>query len=272
MPKPDVESSVMTEVVTGFDHAIVGVADLEAARAAYERLGFNCCPRGRHIGWGTANYCIMFADDYLELLGIVDPSQFTNNLDTLLTEKGEGLLGLAFGCEDADAAYEALKDAGGQPPKDLKRLLELPKGTVEPRFRLVHVDPSATPGVSAFVCQHLTPQLMRQDDWLVHANGATSLHSLTVRVADRAAALETYARTFGPKVVEDDRVRIGAGCINFEEDAGPPGPLSLTVAVADLGRTRQYLSESGVTFIEAAGHLRVDPAEARGVDLRFVEK
>ncbi len=68
----------MSNLTCGFDHAIVGVGDLEAARLSWQRLGFTTCPRGKHIGWGTANYCIMFADDYLELLGIVDASQFTN--------------------------------------------------------------------------------------------------------------------------------------------------------------------------------------------------
>jgi len=47
------------------------------------------------IGWGTGNYCIMLEQGYIELLGILDPTQFTNNLDQFLAER-EGLLGLAF--------------------------------------------------------------------------------------------------------------------------------------------------------------------------------
>ncbi|MEZ5904967.1 MAG: VOC family protein [Geminicoccaceae bacterium] len=53
-------------------------------------LGFNSAARG-HVGWATANYCIMFRDDYLELLGIVDPTGFTNGLDERLAA-GEGLM------------------------------------------------------------------------------------------------------------------------------------------------------------------------------------
>ncbi|MGQ3072105.1 MAG: VOC family protein, partial [Ferrovibrionaceae bacterium] len=70
----------MSRALTGLDHPLVGVADLEAARAGWARLGFTPTPRGRHIGWGTANYCIMFPDSYLELLGVVDPGQFTAGL------------------------------------------------------------------------------------------------------------------------------------------------------------------------------------------------
>src|SRR3546814_2361463 len=79
--------------IRGIDHVLVGVRDLEAARETYARLGFTVSPRGRHIGWGTANYCIMFPGDYVELLGIVDATQFTNNLNRFL-ESREGLLGI----------------------------------------------------------------------------------------------------------------------------------------------------------------------------------
>ncbi|MFI5017745.1 MAG: VOC family protein, partial [Dongiales bacterium] len=70
--------------LTGIDHSLLGVRDLEAARRRFESLGFTLTPRGRHIGWGTANYCIMFEAGYVELLGIVDPAQFTNDLDGFL--------------------------------------------------------------------------------------------------------------------------------------------------------------------------------------------
>src|SRR5688572_19550272 len=73
------QGTPMAREIAGIDHAIVGVRDLEQARASYQRLGFRVTPRGRHVGWGTANYCVMFERDYLELLGIVDDSQFTNN-------------------------------------------------------------------------------------------------------------------------------------------------------------------------------------------------
>ena len=52
--------------ITGIDHVVVGVGDLEGARRTWETLGFTLTPRGRHKGWGTANYCVMFADDYIE--------------------------------------------------------------------------------------------------------------------------------------------------------------------------------------------------------------
>ena len=74
----------MLPPITGLDHLIVGVRDLEAARAQWARLGFNSTPRGRHLGWGTANHCLMLEEGYVELLGIVDPAGFDNGLRRFL--------------------------------------------------------------------------------------------------------------------------------------------------------------------------------------------
>jgi catechol 2,3-dioxygenase-like lactoylglutathione lyase family enzyme len=117
--------------LSGIDHTLIGVRDLEAARERWARLGFTVTPRGRHIGWGTANYCIMLERGYIELLGILDPAQFTNNLDKFL-ETREGLMGLAFASDDPAATKTRLEALGLHPdgPKDLKRYLELPEGDV----------------------------------------------------------------------------------------------------------------------------------------------
>ena len=70
--------------ITGIDHTLVGVRDLESARAAWSRLGFTVTPRGRPIGWGTGNYCVMLEEGYVELLGIVDPGPLSNRNEKLL--------------------------------------------------------------------------------------------------------------------------------------------------------------------------------------------
>jgi len=244
------------DLIDGFDHAIVGVENLEAARLSWQRLGFTTCPRGKHIGWGTANYCIMFPDDYVELLGIVDASQFTNNLDTLLAERGEGLLGMAFASSHIDELAEKLD---GQ-PQDLKRLLELPEGTVEPRFKLMHPPIGTLPGLSGFFVDHLTPELMRQPQWLAHANGATGIASVTVGVADILAAREVYVGLFGEDFVN--------GSINIV--AGEAGFSRLALKVADVDATRAFLSDAQVTFNESDDGLSITPDKATGAALSFV--
>ncbi len=246
----------MAADIDGFDHALIGVADLEAAHRDWQNLGFTLCPRGRHIGWGTANYCIMFEDDYLELLGIVDPAQFTNNLDVFLEERGEGLLGMAFATPDPDALAGRL----GGTPQDLKRLLELPEGPVEPRFRLLHPPPGTLPGLSGFFCHHLTPDLMRRAEWLSHDNGAVGVASISVAVDDPTAARADYERVFGA----------GGGKIHLHAATGRSGLTSLSLKVRDVAETAAYFQSEGIAFRQTAEGLSVPPERATGVVLRFV--
>ncbi|MHA1153730.1 MAG: VOC family protein, partial [Alphaproteobacteria bacterium] len=196
----------MVRSITGIDHVLVGVQDLAAARRAYQHLGFTVSPRGRHIGWGTANYCVMFADSYIELLGIVDAAQFTNNLDRFL-ETRQGLLGVAFASDDAEAAARELAErgVGTDAPQDLKRKLELPEGEVEPAFKLVHLPGATTPGMPAFICQHLTRELVWQSPWLDHGNGARAIQSVTGVVEDPGEVALAYGRLFGADAVWADR-------------------------------------------------------------------
>ena len=193
---------IKQSAITGIDHTLIGVRDLEAARTAWARLGLQITPRGRHIGWGTANYCIMLERGYIELLGIVDPAQFTNNLDKFL-EQREGLLGLAFNSRDADATAAWLKAQGLHPegPRDLKRALEMPDGDLMPAFKLVHLPPEETPGLRAFFCQHLTPDIVRGRGWIIHALRAVSVESVVSVVADPAAVAPAYRKLFGDDAV-----------------------------------------------------------------------
>lgn len=278
----------MTAIAAGMDHLLIGVEDLKAARQRYERLGFRTTPRGRHIGWGTANYCIMFANDYLELLGIVDPAQFTNNLDTFLAEQGEGLLGAAFVGEDLDRAAAALAEKGVKTdgPQQLKRTLELPEGDVLPEFRLLHLPPEATPGLRAFLCRHLTPELVWQPQWLDHPNGATHVAGLTVVVDDPGTLALAYPDLFGQGAVSttDRLVEVACGpCrLRFTDPDGLPalhpqatktrkGPIAMDIAVRDLAHTANVLRSAGVPFETGReGRLHLAAEEACGVVVDFV--
>lgn len=263
--------------LTGLDHVIVGVRDLEAARAGWARLGFTITPRGRHIGWGTANYCVMFPGDYVELLGIVDPSLYVHGLDRFVAER-EGLLGLAFATDDTDAAFArfAAADIAAEPPKDLSRLLELPQGEVRPAFQLVHpVEPEATLGVKAFACRHLTRALVWQPDWLAHPNGARRIAAVTIAVTDPSAYAERYRRLLGPDAVDgvgdDLDVALNGTRLRFEPAGGGfVGMVGMAVEVDDIAIAARVLADAGIAADKRDGAFHVGPADATGVALTFV--
>jgi len=273
----------------GIDHSLIGVRDLEAAKRTWQSLGFTVTPRGRHIGWGTANYCLMFERGYVEILGILDPAQFTNDLDKFLVQR-EGLLGLAFASADAGSTAAKLAAAGLHPegPKDLKRFLELPEGNQLPAFKLVYLPATELPDLRAFFCQHLTPELVRRPEWLVHANGAKRLIALTV-ASDRPGELASaYARIFGAAAVkrESDGLVIDTGSseVRFMTPASlasryrgiaipdhkRPWMAVQTIGVADLGRTAEVLRGNGLRRMEADGSLLIDPKAATGCLVEFV--
>jgi catechol 2,3-dioxygenase-like lactoylglutathione lyase family enzyme len=277
--------------LSGIDHTLVGVRDLEAARKLWTRLGFTVTPRGRHIGWGTANYCIMLNRGYIELLGILDPAQFTNNLDKFL-ETREGLMGLAFASDDPAATKARLVALGLHPdgPKDLKRYLELPEGDVLPEFRLLFLPKSETPDLSAFVCCHLTPELVRRPEWLDHANGAKSLAGMTIisEQPDRSAA--AYRAFFEESAVRGipggAEVACGQETLRFVTRDGfaalypglgawpsfaEPLPAAMTVAVREPSQTMTHLWNRAIRADREGDRIWVGPSEANGLVLEFVK-
>ncbi|MEO3434188.1 VOC family protein [Inquilinus sp. CAU 1745] len=262
----------------GVDHLLVGVADLERARSAWERLGFTVTPRGRHVGWGTANYCVMFGIDYIELLGIVDPAQHVQGLDRFLEREGEGTLGLAFGTDDADRTFRAFDRAGiaGDLPKRLGRMLELPEGDVRPEFDLIHPREAGALGVNGFVCRHRTPELIRRAEWLDHPNGAEGIASLTLAVTDPATVAGRYLALLGEGAVGEDgegwTIAAGPHRILLRFGAAPAGEIIETrITCRDLDRAAALLAEAEISHERAGQLIAVDPAAATGVRLFLTE-
>lgn len=277
----------MASTIAGIDHAIIGVRDLEKGRAAYEKLGFRTTPRGRHVGWGTANYCLMFEDDYLEILGIVDPEAFTNNLDSFL-ETREGLASIVLRTDDAAAVRSSWAEAGLEPAevKDLSRLLE---PDTELRFQNVTLEPEMTADVPIFACSHLTADRMRQPGWTEHPNGALGIKTITAVTRDVAAVIEPMSRIFGStKITETDNtvaVHTGRAVLLFatpddfdmlhpelraELDAEQATLAVLSVRVRDLEGTADWLSKAQIPYTrESSGIIGVGAEYAHGVMLEF---
>ncbi len=282
------------EPIAGIDHVIVGVRNLEEARETWRRLGFTVSPRGRHIDQPTGNYCVMFAADYIELLGIADAAAAAAHRLGDFLKWREGLMGVAFApFGDSAEAYAALSERGLHPsaPRPLARAIELPEGSAQPRFSLVALPAEETPGLDSFLCSHLTPELMRRPEWLEHANGATRLNAVYVLVENTAPLLPAYDRLFGiGQVTTTDAlaaVHVGRHCLFFStpddfETMHPgftldrgfrlPGIVALELGIERREDTLTYLRGHDIDFTEMPdGSLAVPAHEASGAMLLLRE-
>ena len=281
----------MDNGIAGIDHIIVGVENLERARLGWRRLGFTLTPRGRHVGQGTANYCIMFRRDYLELLGFVEREEFSHRLEAFLARR-EGPMSVAFApLRNAATTRDALVQLGFHPsePRALGRALDLPEGSVVPRFALLTLSADEFPALDCFVCGHLTPELVRRPSWLSHPNGVSGIKIVHLLADDPAALAPCYARLVGGEqvAVSDDGivVRLGRNRLSFTTvsrfrethpgvavpaDFALPGIVALELAVRSRKRTGDYLKKADLVFDELPdGRLAVTPGEANGTVILF---
>jgi hypothetical protein len=230
----------------------------------------------------------MFADDYVELLGLVDPAKPTRNLDRFL-EQREGMMALALRSTDADATHSAWHEAGLEPNVcDLDRMLE---PETELRFKNVKLAPEATGGVPLFACAHLTPEPMRQPAWLDHPNGTIGIASVTVAVEEPGALVESMGQVFGStNLTETDdtlAVHTGHGVVLFAtpDDLDMLHPhmetlrfdthptlATLTLQVRDLEQTAAWFEARDVPYSrDRRGTIGIAADLTSGVMLEFIE-
>jgi catechol 2,3-dioxygenase-like lactoylglutathione lyase family enzyme len=278
----------MANHIAGIDHAVVGVRDLEQARATFERLGFRTTPLGRHLGRGTGEHCLIFEGDYVELCGIVDPAEGSESLERFLAA-GEGLWALALRTADPHATHAAWQEAGLAPAAVAEngRVVE---PDLELRCRDVMLDAAATSGVPLFACAPERPERLRRREWLGHPNGARGIASVTVVVEEPAAFVLPMSKVFGATCLTetDDTLAVHSGHsivlfatpddldmlhpeVEASIDAEVPSLAVLSLVVPDLAQTAAVLDRHDVAYRQdASGAIGIAPEYSHGVVLEFV--
>ncbi len=185
--------------VKGLDHVVVMVDGIDAAEAAYRKLGFQVQPRGFHKKLGTANHLMIFDTDYFEILGIVEDTEFNAERREWL-KGGGGLANVALATDGADVAYEAFRAAGLNPdaPLFFDRAVEV-AGKIElAKFRTVRIPKDNMPVVGFFVCEHQDAGIRLRPEWAAHPNGARGILGVTVIAEQPAKWTPELEKYFGP--------------------------------------------------------------------------
>lgn len=280
----------MKKAVRGLDHVVVMVDGIDAAEAAYRRLGFQVQPRGFHTKLGTANHLMIFDKDYFEILGIVEDTEFNADRRAWL-KQGGGLANVALATDGADLAFEAFRDAGLQPDEPLyfDRVVEIEGKPEKAEFRTVRVPKTHMPVVGFFVCEHLTPQFVYRPEWARHPNGARGILGVTVIAEQPARWTDELRKYFGPDAVraEADGIVVDTGTQPVHYMAREdylrrypgivpvrPGdhPALLAIRVENLAACESLLRKNGVGVTRPdSGRLLVPPSEAADLTIEFRE-
>ena len=255
-------------LVTGIDHVIVAVRDLDRAVAAYRQLGFTPTDRGRHPVLGTHNHLFMFGRDYFELVGVERATAENQRWRDVLADR-EGLAGIALATDDAEAATAELRA----------------RGMEEARFAAAYVAAEVTPAAPMFFCQHFTRELVWRPEWQRHPNGVTGLGAVVALAADPASTASAYAPLVGEggvrghTVILGDRPMLlgsadlvtawGAG-VSPGAGAADPRLTGVALRVGDLDATRRFLERSGVPYARGGNAIVVGPDFACGAVIKFV--
>lgn len=290
----------MSHHIDGLDHAVVAVADLDRAAEDFGRMGFTLTPRGTHAEWGTANYCIMFADSYLVLFGFADgmpekaPEQpVPAALWQRLKSRGEGLMGLGLKTDNGAAARQSLIAAGidAATPKTLSRSFETDAGRETLQFSNIALPADAIFGLPGYVSEPVDRDKVFKPNWTRHDNGAIAIDSLTAVVAEPADHLERAQLLFGAGctvftdntltvhippdgrlyLVRPDELSQLHPDAAIDVEIAPPCFVALRVRVTDTEATHDALAGAGLDHaFTRARTVRIPPDSACGLLLEFV--
>ena len=272
-----------------FDHAVIGVADLDRAIAAYAALGFVVLPGGRHTGEGTHNAIIRFGLDYLELMAVHDPAlarsrPFGSQLLDFLADRDGGLIGYVVAGEDLDTLAQAMRGTGLEPTGPFAMQRERDDGNIL-RWRLLFPSGQRWRDIAPFVIEWATGDADRTawDAPVPHPNGVTGVSGLVVVAPDLARASQIYGRALGLPIDPDGagRARSAVGGVAIElfssaertgagDRSGPIGEglHEIVLQVNDMAAAAKVIPglDRG-----AGGRYRIPPRSALGARLVVAE-
>ncbi|MEX2519416.1 MAG: VOC family protein [Paracoccaceae bacterium] len=284
----------MSHPVKGVDHAFIMVDDLDDAAERYRALGFTLSPRGLHsAAKGSANYTIMFPEDYFELLGILAPTPGNAPRRAMLEKCGQGLHAVACRIDDAAKGAASLGELGiaTYGLGDFQRPVPLPGGGEGiAAFSTVSFAPEEVPTGIVFMCQHKTRETVWLPELMTHANTAIGLDAVIARSsapeADGARMARLFAAgnvkaeggvaevTTGPNsapILMMDEAALAAAYPGVDLAKTPTGAFTaLRLRVSDLSAAIKVLAKAGIPHSRTSRGVAAAPEACSGAIIEFV--
>ena len=288
-------------MLTGLDHAIIGLRDLASAHSLGSALGVVVSPGGVHPGWGTKNAIARFGLDYFELLAVDDPAEAAasprGQAFLRWLQHGEGWLGFALASDDVEADAAAIRARGLDVEAPQRGARKRPNGTTM-SWRNARIAGHQWGSPLPFVIQHDTPPAERQS-WAPprgHPLGVARVAALAVAGPSLDALVDDYRRLLGrdPDSIGDvpalparravfgfgdcriellEPASADGGLAEFVRERGP-GLFLASLAVPDVGRAVEVLRSRGTAVGDPTTHRRaplLDPIQTGGARFQLVE-
>ncbi len=293
----------MSQSPLGIDHPLVTVRDHAATLQNYRRMGFSPSPVSYHP-WGTVTSLLMFADNFIELIGVDDATKFGTGAvgnfcfgrflgEFLEREEGISLVALHSRDARADAAAVVARGLRSRGFIDFRRKMTLPDGRPdEAVVSLALLIDEALPEASHFICHQHRPELIWVPAWQQHDNGARAITSITYLAESREDLAPRLAGLYGEGALrrEADLLRVDSGCGEFRVvdaagaarlfaglelphfDTDRPHGIAIAVAIRSLDEQAARLRDAGIEFAHGTdGSLLVGAEFTGNIILEFSE-
>ncbi|MEL0071787.1 MAG: VOC family protein [Rhodobiaceae bacterium] len=246
------------------DHIIIAVADLEQATQDYAAmLGRKPSWQGSHPDYGTANSLFRLDNSYLELLAATGAGWAADAVNGHIAAKGQGLMGLVFGTDDAEA-FVAHANANGLEASAPIAGHGLDANSGARRdWRNMVWDTKAARGIFSFAIQHDDPEALPMAEPM--GDGAvTAIDHVVVQTSDTQAAKDFYGKQLGVRLaLEQSRPEWGGDMLFFrcnsmsievigsdKYDAEQDALWGLALKTGDIDATHKRLTGAGIDVSE----------------------
>jgi len=286
----------------GIDHPVVSVRNHPEAVEKYVRLGFSPSPISYHP-WGSVLTLMMFENNFIELIGVDDPSKFgTGEVNGFcygrllgeFLERSEGLGLVSLHSKDIEGDFAAVKASGlpTQQRVDFRRKVTAPDGSPdEAVVSLGMILDKELGDASNFLCQQHRPEFIWRKDWQNHPNGANAVLEVVYIAPDLKLLEDRWSKLFGMEQTRqiDGHVEADTGCGKMvaltSEQANErfsgvglpvaytdkPHGIALQVQVRDIGTTERILRDNAVSHARTGNGIAVTPASAGNTIIEFVQ-
>lgn len=255
-------------MITGIDHVVVVVRDLEEAVRDYTALGFTVTPGGTHADGKTHNALISFADgSYIEVLAFLDREHSLDHPWRHRLDEGEGIEDFAVGSDDLEADVAQIRTDGASSGLEVGQIVDggrrRPDGQ-ELRWRTTRFVQSKGDAALPFMIQDVTARELRVPggEATHHRLPVAGIASVTVAVRVLAAYSERYAALLGVAEPPAAHMPVGNQWIELVAPASPTDGTATQLALHGEGPVAMTLY--GTSTPNAAHSISLDAARTHG--------